>query len=248
MQLIRSSLFFISYFCATISYGTLSLFTWVLPLRTRHKIIISWTHVIIFLVKVICGVKYKITGQEYIDAMRNQPVVVLSKHQSTWETLFLQGAFWPASTILKKELLRIPFFGWGLRGLYPIAIDRSNPKLALRQVKEEGALHLKQGFNIIIFPEGTRMELDQRGKYARSGADIAVSSEAKIIPVAVNSGVCWPANQSFLKYPGTINVVIGEPIETTGKNSKAITAEVEEWIESKMAQLPRTLSGQKKTN
>lgn len=242
MIYIRSAIFSVSYFCSTVSYGTLSILTWVLPARTRHSIVASWTTWIIFLLRIICGVKYSIQGVENIP-QKNKPAMVLSKHQSAWETLFLQGAFLPASTILKKELLDIPFFGWGLRAMRPIAIDRSNPRVALKQVKEQGASRLSDGLNVIIFPEGTRMQPGERGKYARSGADIAIASQVDIIPVAINSGICWPANERFFKYPGTISVVIGKPISTENKNSKQLTAEVEEWIESEMSMLPKNISG-----
>ncbi len=242
MVYIRSAIFSVSYFCCTISYGTLSILTWLLPARTRHILVASWANLVIFLLSIICGVKYRVEGKDNIPKP-DQPAIILAKHQSTWETLYLQSAFLPASTILKKELLNIPFFGWGLRALRPIAIDRSNPRRALKEVKKQGAERLSSGLNVILFPEGTRMNLGERGKYARSGADIAVASKVNIVPVAINSGICWPANEKFLKYPGTINVIIGEPISTENKNSKQLTAEVEEWIEGKMSKLPQTLSG-----
>lgn len=241
MLYFRSSIFAVIYFCTTVTYGTISVFTWLLPAKIRHRIIVSWTHFIVFLVKVICGVRYQVHGVENILLTKTQPAVVLSKHQSTWETLFLQGSFWPASTILKKELLDIPFFGWGLRGLYPIAIDRSDPKNALRQVKSEGAKRIAEGFNVIIFPEGTRMKLKEKGKYARSGADIACTAGCDVIPVAMNSGICWPADERFRKYPGVIQVIVGEPISTEDKSSKQVTAEAEAWIENQMARLPQEI-------
>jgi len=161
----------------------------------------------------------------------------MAKHQSTWETMFLQYYFGPVSTILKKELLRIPFFGWGLASLRSIAIDRSSPIQALKDVKNKGLERIKQGNNLLIFPEGTRIPLGTVGNYARSGADIAVTAGVPIIAVAHNAAECWPHKQ-FLKYPGTITVVLSEPIATEGKDRKALTEDVKTWIESEIAKMP----------
>lgn len=201
----------------------------------RHKIVSSWTIVIVHWVRISCGVQYQVIGQENIDRF-NAPGIVLAKHQSTWETLYLQSLFWPSATILKKELLRIPFFGWGLRAMMPIAIDRSNPRVALKQVKTKGLQRLEQGLNIILFPEGTRMERGEKGTYARSGADIAISAGADVLPIACNAGRCWPG-KVFKKKPGLITVSAGPIISTEGKTSKQVMAEVEAWIETEMARI-----------
>jgi 1-acyl-sn-glycerol-3-phosphate acyltransferase len=232
---LRSLLFLIGYLTATGVYGTLSLFLWAVPSRVRHRIIISWTMLVIRWLRLTCGVRYRLEGREHLQAV-SQPSVVLSKHQSTWETLYLQNLFFPASTILKKELLSIPFFGWGLRGLQPVGIDRSNPRDALRQVKVQGVQRLQSGYNLLLFPEGTRIKPGQRGKYARSGADIAVEVGAPVIPVAVNAGRFWTPGE-FIKRPGTIDVVIGEPIDTTGQTSREVIQQVEDWIEAQMARI-----------
>lgn len=235
MNFIRSSIFSIGYFILTISYGTLSVLCWLLPSMLRHKIVASWTTVVIYWLRIICGVRFKVLGREHIESVK-KPMVVLSKHQSAWETLFLQSLFWPASTVLKRELLNIPFFGWGLRALRPIAIDRSNPREALKQVKTKGIHRLENGLNVILFPEGTRMAAGERGTYARSGADIALNTNSLILPVALNAARCWPS-RSFVKYPGEITVSVGPAINTEGKNSKAIMKEVEEWIEAEMLRI-----------
>ncbi|WP_054113423.1 lysophospholipid acyltransferase family protein [Marinagarivorans algicola] len=236
LALIRSFIFTLIGTVLTVVYGTISLLLGGLPQVTRHRIIISWCNLIIGLARWVCGVKYEVVGREHLKNL-DSPVVVMSKHQSTWETLYLQILFFPASTILKKSLLDIPFFGWGLRGLRPIGIDRDNPRDALRQVKSGGVQGIYDGLNVIIFPEGTRMKQGERGKYARSGAEIAVTSGAKVIPIAMNAGVYWP-NKEFTKYPGTIHLVIGEPIITTDKTSREVTIEVEQWIEHQMASMP----------
>lgn len=236
LALVRTCLFVTFSFVLTVTYGLTSLLLGGLSQVTRHRIIISWCHLVIGLAKWICGVKYRITGKEHLAGLTGS-VVVMSKHQSTWETLYLQILFFPAATILKKQLLDIPFFGWGLKGLRPIAIDRDNPREALRQVKAGGVQSIQDQMNVIIFPEGTRMEPGEHGKYARSGAEIAITAQTKVIPIAMNAGVFWP-NKAFKKYPGTIDVVIGEPIESDGLTSRELTEKVEQWIESHMQQLP----------
>ena len=237
MAYIRSAIFFVIYFCTTITYGCLSIFIFLFPQSFRHRFIISWTSIIIFAARIVCGVRYRVSGRENLELV-NQPIVVLSKHQSTWETLFLQTLFFPATTVLKQELLKIPFFGWGLRALMPIAIDRSNPKKALKQVKSQGKDRIEQGYNVILFPEGTRIPAGQKGKYARSGPDIAKDAGVNILPVAVNSGYLWPGG-AFVKQPGLIDVVIGPPISPADKTSKELIEQVEHWIESTMSTLTR---------
>ena len=176
--------------------------------------------------------RYEVVGREHIPKSSSS-FVVLSKHQSTWETFYLQALFFPSATILKRELLRIPFFGWGLRLLRPIPIDRSNPRQALRQVKEGGLIRLQQGLNLILFPEGTRMPPGESGKYARSGADIAREADVSIIPVAVNAGRCWPSGQ-WVKKPGLVTVSIGAPITPNDRDSRDLILEVEQWIEGQL--------------
>jgi 1-acyl-sn-glycerol-3-phosphate acyltransferase len=233
---IRTSLFMVICALLTVVYGFTSVFLGGLSQVTRHRIIISWCRLVVFLARWICGVKYEVIGRDYLENLTG-PVVILAKHQSTWETLYLQTLFFPATTILKKQLLDIPFFGWGLASLRPIAIDRDNPREALRQVKSGGAQAIQSGLNVILFPEGTRMKAGERGKYARSGAEIAINSGAKIVPVAHNAGLYWP-NKVFQKFPGTIKLIIGKPIEAGEKSSRDLTAEVEKWIEETMASLP----------
>ncbi|MBX2858944.1 MAG: 1-acyl-sn-glycerol-3-phosphate acyltransferase [Cellvibrionaceae bacterium] len=237
MAYLRSTVFFVIYFCSTVIYGCLSIFIFLLPFRYRHRFIASWTGIIVYAARIICGVRYRVSGLENLK-LAEQPVVVLSKHQSAWETLFLQRLFFPAATVLKQELLSIPFFGWGLRALQPIAIDRSNPKMALKQVKTQGQDRIQRGYNVILFPEGTRIPAGQKGKYARSGADIAKDAGVNILPIAVNSGYCWPVG-SFVKHAGVVDVVIGPPIAPQNKTSKELIGQVEQWIESTMSTLTR---------
>lgn len=234
MLYLRSLLFFIGHNLTGVLLGIIALLILPLPYAWRWPIVTLWNRFTLFWLWFCCGIRVQIIGQRQKD---HYPCVVLAKHQSTWETMFLQYYFGPVSTILKKELLRIPFFGWGLATLRPIAIDRSNPIQALKDVKRLGLLRLQQGNNLLIFPEGTRMPLGQVGKYARSGADIACTANVPIVPIAHNAAECWP-HRKFLKYPGTITVVIGDPIVTTGRDRKELTEAVQNWIETQIQQLP----------
>ncbi|MDQ2076814.1 1-acyl-sn-glycerol-3-phosphate acyltransferase [Marinimicrobium sp. ABcell2] len=232
---LRTTLFNIGYYGSGIVVGGLSPLIWLLlPFRARYWLLNRWNVFVMAWLRLCCGVRIRVIGERHRDL---EPCVVMAKHQSTWETLYLQYYFAPISPILKKELLSIPFFGWGLASLRPIAIDRSNPIQALKDVKAKSLLRLKQGCNVLIFPEGTRTAPGSVGTYARSGADIACKANTAIIPVAHNGAECWP-HKHYLKYPGTITLVIGEPISTEGRNRKDLTIEVQEWIETTLKTLP----------
>ena len=233
---IRSFLFYCLYAPMGILFATLAILLLPLPFRVRNQIVLGWNRISVWWLKVICGVRYEILGA---DNVPEGPYVVLAKHQSPWETLLLQYYFAPLSTILKRELLKIPFFGWGLATLKPIAIDRSKPREALKQIKALGLQRLDEGNNILVFPEGTRIPAGQVGKYARGGADIACSAGVPVVPVAHNAGFFWPAH-TFVKHPGTITVAIGKPIDTKGKNSREVTEQVQGWIEEQLDKMPTT--------
>jgi len=231
----RSFLFLLGHAITGIIAGLVAVIIWpIMPYSWRWRIVTCWNRFVMFWLRVCCGIRFTIIGVRHKD---KYPCVVLSKHQSTWETMFLQYYFGPVSTILKKELLRIPFFGWGLASIRSIAIDRSNPIQALKDVKNKGIERIKQGINLLIFPEGTRIPLGNVGNYARSGADIAVSAGVPIVAIAHNAAECWPHKQ-FLKYPGTITVVISEPIITEGKDRKELTEYVKNWIENEIKKMP----------
>ncbi|PIV15590.1 MAG: 1-acyl-sn-glycerol-3-phosphate acyltransferase, partial [Gallionellales bacterium CG03_land_8_20_14_0_80_55_15] len=162
--------------------------------------------------------------------------IVLCKHQSAWETMALQLVFPPQVWVLKRELLKLPFFGWALALTSPIAIDRSDGKGAMRQLLKQGKDRLAQGFCVVVFPEGTRVPYGQRGKYRMGGALLAASSGALAVPVAHNAGRLWGRN-AFSKHPGLITMSIGRPLD--GKTLKAdeINAQAEAWIENEIQQL-----------
>ncbi|HWV14733.1 MAG TPA: lysophospholipid acyltransferase family protein [Cellvibrio sp.] len=235
MLYIRSFLFSLGHALTGILAGLIAVIIRpFLPYSWRWRIVTCWNRFVMWWLYICCGIDFKIIGRRHPE---HYPCVVLAKHQSTWETMFLQYYFGPVSTILKKELLRIPFFGWGLASLRPIAINRSNPIQALKDVKSQGIERLKEGNNLLIFPEGTRTPIGTVGNYARSGADIAVSAGVPVVAVAHNAAECWP-HKHFLKYPGTVTVVLSEPIMTEGRDRKELTEYVKNWIESEISKMP----------
>ncbi len=240
IQYARSLVFYFFYGISGMIAGLVSLFLWPFPFMVRYTIVMYWNAFALFAAKHIAGINYNVIGLENIP--KGTPYVVLCKHQSAWETIFTQIYFKPISTILKRELLRIPFFGWGLALLKPIAIDRSNPRAAIRQVHKEGVERIQEGISLLVFPEGTRIPAGKIGNYARGGAEIACVTGAPILPVAHNAGELWPVSK-ILKTPGTLTVVIGKPIPTAGRNSKELTDEVKTWIENEIQKMPRAITG-----
>jgi len=214
-------------------YAVVTLACFPLSARNRYRITSSWTRLMLFLLRVICGIEYRVLGAEHIP---KKPSIVLSKHQSAWETLAFQKIFPPQVWVLKKELLRIPFFGWGLAMTSPIAIDRSSGKAALEQVVEQGRDRLRQGFWVVIFPEGTRIAPGKKGKYRIGGAWLATHVNVPVVPVAHNAGEFWGRN-SFIKRPGTITVSIGAPIDPTGMEPGDLNVLVEAWIEAEVKRI-----------
>jgi len=224
----RAGVFYCGYYLLTVWFGiTAPLLVW-LPLSIRYRYVRSWNFVIIRWLALTCGVKFRVHGRANVPK-RN--CVLIAKHQSQWETFFLLTLMAPIVTVLKKELLKIPFFGWGLRTLSPIAIDRSNPKQAMRDIMAQGQLRLEQGFTVLIFPEGTRVAPGETSTWARSGAQLAIDNNVPVLPVAHNAGVYWPARR-FIKFPGTIDVYIGEPVAAGDMNSKEFTETLKQWIET----------------
>ena len=235
MIVLRSLLFALLQAVTTPVFGCIGLCIFFLNPFTRYRIISIWSRLIIASARAICGIRYRILGAENIP---DKPCIVMSKHQSAWETLAFQVIFPPQVTVVKKELLRIPFFGWGLAVLSPIAIDRSAGTRALKQIEEQGIERLKQGFWVIVFPEGSRIEPGTKGIYQPGGAWLAARSGATVLPVALNSGELW-GRKAFLKRPGTITVSIGKPIDPSGMKADELNARVETWIEQEMARISK---------
>jgi 1-acyl-sn-glycerol-3-phosphate acyltransferase len=233
MLVIRSLIFMVLQVVLTTLFSTFALLTFPFTPLTRYRLISSYARTMIWLLKVVCGIRYEVRGIENIPA---EPCVVLCKHQSAWETLALQFIFPPQAWVLKRELLWIPFFGWGLAMTSPIAINRSDGKGAVKQLLKQGKQRLAQGFCVVVFPEGTRIPFGQRGKYKIGGALLAASSGALAVPVAHNAGRLWGRN-SFIKRPGLVTMSIGQPIVTSGIKADEINARAETWIENEILQL-----------
>ena len=233
LAILRSSLYTLLQIIITPPYTLIALATFPFPPLIRYRVISGWAKIMLFLARVICGVRYQVLGAEHIPAT---PAIVLSKHQSAWETMAFQQIFPPQVWVLKRELLHIPFFGWGLAMTSPIAIDRAAGKAALKQLLEQGKQRLSRGLWIVIFPEGTRIAPGKKSKYHIGGAWLATHTGASVVPVAHNAGECWGKN-SFIKFPGTITVSIGAPINPAGMKADELNATVEAWIEAEVARI-----------
>ena len=234
MTKLRSLLYFIGVTPLTVLFSLISIVILPLPRRTRYLIVIRWSQCALWWLKITCGLSHEVSGLENIPA---QAGVIFCKHQSAWETMSMQFIFPPHAQVLKRELFWIPFFGWGLASLNPIAIDRSAGAKAMRQVLKQGKERIDAGWWILLFPEGTRTAPGAKGNYSPSAAALAKRTQCPLIPVAHNAGQYWSRN-AFDKHPGVIQVVIGEPLELEGKSAAQITAEAETWIEETCAKLP----------
>ncbi|MEM7027634.1 MAG: lysophospholipid acyltransferase family protein [Pseudomonadota bacterium] len=234
MLFLRSLLFYLGQTISTLIFTPLSLLIYPLPFSTRYTVVSHWSVFNLWWLKVCCNIHAEIQGRDNISS---RPGIVMCKHQSAWETLALQSLFVPQAWVLKRELLKIPIYGWGLASLNPIAIDRGSAIKSFRQIVDQGCERLNNNTWVVIFPEGTRVAPGQTKKYLPGGGLLAEKSGAMITPVAHNAGFIWPRN-SFIKKPGKITMVIGSGIETTGKKAADITAEVQTWIENTVATLP----------
>ena len=230
---LRSCLFSAFQILITPPFALVALLTFPLRPVTRYRVISLWARILILAADFICGIRYRVIGAGHIP---QTPCVVLSKHQSAWETLAFQGIFPPQVYVIKRELLWIPFFGWGLAMVSPIAIDRRSGLRAMKQMLEQGKDRLARGFWVIVYPEGTRIAPGRRGAYQTGGAAIAAHAGVPVLPVAHNAGTCW-RRKAFLKYPGTITVSVGAPINVSGLKAAALTSQAENWIEAEMLRL-----------
>ncbi|MCX7892116.1 MAG: 1-acyl-sn-glycerol-3-phosphate acyltransferase [Burkholderiales bacterium] len=235
MVWLRSALYQAILVAVVIPYAFMVLCTAPLPRMTRWRIIAGWPRFATWLARHLLRIDYEVVGREHIPA---EPVVILSKHSSAWETIAYSAIFPPHVYVLKRELLWLPFLGWGLALFSPIAINRANRKEAMRRTIELGRRRLAEGFSIMIYPEGTRIPVGKRGKYRPGGAILAVNTGAKVLPVAHNAGLVWPRN-SFKKYPGHVTVKIGAPIAPEGLSAEELMRRVESWIETETAALVR---------
>jgi len=240
-QALRSLLFNAVMFGSVTVYALLSLLTWPFPSLVRYRFISQWARFHIWLLGTLCGLRYRVEGSEHLP--HDRTAVVLAKHQSSWETLAFQQIFPPQVWVLKRELLWVPFFGWGLALLNPIAIDRGAGRKAVQQIIEQGRQRLESGRWVVVFPEGTRMAAGQQRRFGIGGAALAAATGHPVVPVAHNAGHYWP-RRGFLKKPGIIHVVIGPVIDSHGKTAEEINRVAETWISETMVSLEAELAGQ----
>ncbi len=226
-----SALLFLGIFITATIVGILLILGMLTTFKIRWKIGYIWCAIIGWMTKVFCGLTYEIEGLENINPQ--QPAILLSNHQSAWETLALRYILPPHSVVIKRELLFLPIWGWSLLTLKSIVIDRKNQRASLRVLLKKGAEYLNQGLSVLIFPEGTRAPAREVLKFNIGGAILAQKTGFPIIPIAHNAGDYWP-RYSFFKYPGVIKVKIGPMIETKGRKAADINAEAESWITQTM--------------
>jgi len=240
MLALRAALFLVFQIVTVVPYAVALLAFSFLPLEKRYRIMQGWPGLVIWAARTILGIRWRVLGAQNLP---DAPAIVLSKHQSTWETLFYAW-YLPRELcfVFKRELLYLPFFGWGIASLKMIHIDRRKGHDAFEQVVRQGTEKLAQGRWMIMFPEGTRTRPGAQGRYKTGGARFAVRTGALVVPIAVNSGECWPRN-AFIKRPGLITVSIGRPIAPDGKTPEQLLAEVERWIEAEMRRLSPHLYG-----
>ena len=232
---LRLFVFYLGLIPVTILIATFGWLCAPLPAIWCYKIITSWSHFFIWWAKLICGLKYKVTGKRNIP---HTPFVVLCNHQSMWETIFMQVLLPPQSSVLKRELLLIPFFGWGLALIKPIAVSR-NKLSDIKLILEQGLARIKDGRCIIFYPEGTRMSPGKQHRYSRTGAALAIAANVPVLPIAHNSGNFWPRGP-WIKRPGTIEIHIGKPIVIGKHEASEITTSAQEWINEKKLQMNPT--------
>lgn len=228
MAYLRATLFYLGIYTLLIVIVALSPLFLFTPYKWRYFYMTRWGHFVIWWLKVTCNLGFTIEGRENIPT---DNAIIMAKHQSAWETIAMQQVFREQTWVLKRELLWLPIFGWGLALMRPVAIDRKAGKKALKQVIQQGTERLEQGLNLIVFPEGTRTAPGERKRYAIGGAMLADKSGYPVVPVCHNAGEFW-AKGAFLKHPGTITLVIGEPIDPEGMRANELNEKVEEWIES----------------
>jgi 1-acyl-sn-glycerol-3-phosphate acyltransferase len=204
---------------------------------TMYRLAQGWLWLAMKGLQVICGVRWRVSGYENLPIGQTSPAILLVKHQSTLETFLMPVLMpHPLAYVFKRELIYVPFFGWAMARLDMIHIDRNNRAQAFNKVVEQGRKLLERGIWIIMFPEGTRIPRGQAGQYKHGGTRLAVQTGAPIIPVAVSSAKCWP-RKAFIKRPGVVDVSIGKPIPSVGRDADDLIREVQDWIEGEMRRL-----------
>jgi 1-acyl-sn-glycerol-3-phosphate acyltransferase len=247
IAMLRSTLHMAFMFVTVIPYTLCILLARMLGAKgnVRYGFAQKWLTLSIDAARVLMGIRYQVQGQENLPVGETSPAILLVKHQSTYET-FLMPAIMPhpLAYVFKKELLYVPFFGWSIGSLDMIHIDRSQRAKAFAKVVEQGQALLDRGVWVIMFPEGTRIPRGERGSYKTGGTRLAIATGAPVIPIAVTSAKCWP-RKAFIKTPGVVDVSIGKPIPSVGRDAEELMREVETWIEAEMHRLdPEAYVGQ----
>jgi 1-acyl-sn-glycerol-3-phosphate acyltransferase len=239
IAVLRSTLHMAFMFVTVIPYTLCILLARLLGAKgnVRYGFAQKWLTLSIDAARVLMGIRYQVQGQENLPVGETSPAILLVKHQSTYET-FLMPAIMPhpLAYVFKKELLYVPFFGWSIGSLDMIHIDRSQRAKAFAKVVEQGQALLDRGVWVIMFPEGTRIPRGERGSYKTGGTRLAIATGAPVIPIAVTSAKCWP-RKAFIKHPGVVDVSIGKPIPSVGRDADELMREVEAWIEAEMHRL-----------
>jgi 1-acyl-sn-glycerol-3-phosphate acyltransferase len=232
---LRSALFLLWMSVTVVPWGTAVLIYSIFVRGDRiYWLCAGWLRAAIWGCRVICGVRARVSGMENLP---DTAVILLPKHQSTWETFAFPTLMpKPLAYVFKRELLFIPFFGWAMSRMDMIHIDRSKRSQAWTKVADQGRKHMANGNWVIMFPEGTRAARGKKGTYKAGGTRLAVDTGRPVVPIAVNSAVCWP-RKSFLIRPGVVDVSIGKPIPSVGRQPDELMAEVESWIETEMRRL-----------
>jgi len=235
MVTIRSLAYLLAMSLSVVLYSIpLGLLGWAMPAAWLSALGGQWGRFNLFALRALCGLRFRVSGLEHLPSTNT---ILLSKHQSTWETIaFLAILPTPQTWVVKQELLRVPLFGWSMAQFKPIAIDRTAGRKAIRQLVEQGLRALEEGRWVIIFPEGTRVAAGERGHYGMGGALLAEKAGRPVVPVAHNAGSFW-ARRDIRKYAGVVDVVIGPPIDTRGRRAAEINRDVEQWIEETVAGL-----------
>jgi 1-acyl-sn-glycerol-3-phosphate acyltransferase len=233
---IGSSFLLFGMVVSTVLFAPIVLVCAIFPFPVRYSVARFWVGVVLKMAEIFCGICYEVEGLEHIKT--DQAAVVLSNHQSAWETIAFRYFLPPQTSLFKESLLWIPFWGWAIATLKPIAINRKNKHAALRKLIAHGTDALKQGLWVVVFPEGTRMPVGEMRDFSAGGAMLAQKSGCPVIPIALDAGKCWP-RYSFLKYPGTIKVKIGPYIESKGRKASEINKEAEDWVIQAMRDIDR---------
>ena len=238
IRAIRSLAFMTGMFVAILIFWPIAVAVYFCSPNFRSRVIGFWAHFVICWLRITCGLRHEVEGLENLP---QTPSVIFSKHQSAWETIAFQTIFPPQAWVLKRSLLFIPFFGWGLAATRPIAIDRTTVRKALEQVVKQGVKVLEEGRWVVIFPEGTRIEPGEHGNYNASASLLAIRASVPLVPVAHNAGDYW-RRRGFSKYPGTIRVKIGKPISSENIKPRELNRIAEEWMRETMPTISASYS------